>query len=305
MIEQLDLKKINVELDNIENELILSKNIFLSILRLDKIHPEISGNKFFKLYYFLEQAILKKKKVITFGGAFSNHLTATACACKNYGIKCIGIVRGEEPKNLSHTLLFCMKQGMQLEFISREKYIRKNEKHFKIQLTDKFGDHILIPEGGYSKDGVTGAALISNFYQPEKFDYICCSVGTATTLAGLINSSPSLNQNFLGFSAIKSYPDFENRIQYLLEKPLDKNITLFEEYHFGGYAKKTAELLLFMNQFYEAFAVPTDFVYTGKMMFGVFDLINKNYFPKESRIICIHTGGLQGNLSLPTNSINF
>jgi 1-aminocyclopropane-1-carboxylate deaminase len=194
---------------------------------------------------------------------------------------------------------------MQLEFISREKYNRKNEEYFQIDLTAKFGDHILIPEGGYSKDGVTGAALISNFYQQKKLDYICCSIATSTTLAGLINSSPFHYQKFLGFSAIKSYPDFKNRIQYILEKPLDKNVTLFEEYHFGGYAKKTHELLLFMNQFYEAFAVPTDFVYTGKMMFGVFDLINKNYFPRESRILCIHTGGLQGNLSLPTNSLNF
>ena len=303
MMELPDIKQLNVEIDKIENEITIEKNISLSIIRLDKIHAEIQGNKFFKLYYFLEKAIAAQKNIITFGGAYSNHLAATASACNMLGINCIGIVRGEEPKNLSPTLLFCKQKGMQLGFISRKDYKRKDDEDFKIKLTHKFGDHILIPEGGYSKEGVEGAALISGFYSDKDFTHICCAVGTATTLAGLISSSPS--QHVIGFSAIKQLDDFESRIKFLFGNAVHKNYSLNNEYHFGGYAKKTDELLSFMNAFYEAFAIPTDFIYTGKMMLGVFDVITKNYFAAGSNILCIHTGGLQGNLSLPSGILNF
>lgn len=304
MTELPYIQKLNVEIDEIENELTTQKDVSLSILRLDKIHPEIQGNKFFKLYYFLRQAIAEQKNIITLGGAYSNHLAATASAGKMFGINCIGIVRGEEPKNLSHTLLFCKEQGMHLEFISREDYKRKNDENFKVNLTDKFGDHILIPEGGYSKEGVAGAALISNFYNTQGFTHICCAVGTATTLAGLIRSS-SAPQHIIGFSAIKEMNDLEKRIQFLLGDSIHNNYSLNNDYHFGGYAKNNNELISFMNILYEAFTIPTDFVYTGKMMFGVVDLIQKNYFAKRNKILCIHTGGLQGNLSLPPGILNF
>ena len=304
MMDLPDIKQLDVGIDKIENDLILKKNISLSIVRLDKIHAEIQGNKFFKLYYFLEKAIAAKKNIITFGGAYSNHLAAVASACNMFGINCIGIVRGEEPKNLSHTLLFCKQKGMQLEFISRKDYKKKDDEDFKIKLTHKFGDHILIPEGGYNKEGADGAALISGFYRDKDFTHICCAVGTATTLAGVISTSlPS--QHVIGFSAIKQLDDFESRIQFLFGNAIHKNYSLNNKYHFGGYAKKTDELILFMNTFYKAFTIPTDFVYTAKMMFGVFDLIKKNYFAAGSKILCIHTGGLQGNLSLPAGILNF
>ena len=304
MIELPDIKELHVEIDKIENKHTLEKNISLSILRLDKIHPEIQGNKFFKLYYFLEKAITAQNKIITFGGAYSNHLAATASACRMFGIKCIGIVRGEEAKDISHTLQFCKEHGMQLEFISREDYKRKDDEDFRKELIPKFGDHILIPEGGYSKEGSDGAALISNFYSKEGFTHICCAVGTATTLTGLISSSlPS--HHVIGFSAIKHLDDFEKRIQFLIGNSINKNYSLTNDYDFGGYAKKTDELISFMNAFYKAYAIPTDFVYTGKMMFGVLDLIKKNYFPAGSKILCIHTGGLQGNLSLQQGILNF
>ena len=304
MIELPDIKKIKVAIDKIENNLTGEKNVSLSILRLDKINSEISGNKFFKLYYFLEKAIAEQKNIITFGGAYSNHLAATASACKMFGIKCIGIVRGEAPKNLSHTLLFCKEKGMQLEFISRENYKRKDNIDFKIKFAHKFAGHILIPEGGYSKEGTEGASLISNFYSNKGFTHICCAAGTVTTLAGLIKLSLPF-QHVIGFSALKKPDDFDSRIKFLLGKSLDKNYFLITDYHFGGYAKKTDELLLFMNTFYESFAIPTDFVYTAKMMFGIFDLIKKNYFTSGSKILCIHTGGLQGNFSLPSGTLNF
>ena len=221
-----------------------------------------------------------------------------------FGIRCICIVRGEESKELSHTLLFCKEQGMQLEFISRENYRRKDDEDFKMNLTNKYGDHVLIPEGGYSKQGVDGAALMSKFYTNTNCTHICCAVGTATTLSGLIRSS-SHSQKIIGFSALKQLTDFDKRIQFLLGKPLDKKYSLNNDYHFGGYAKSTDELISFMNTFYKAFAIPTDFIYTAKMMFGVFDLIKKKYFAAGSNILCIHTGGLQGNLSLPPGILNF
>ena len=299
-----DIKEINVDIEKIQNDHTKENNVSLSILRLDKIHPDIPGNKFFKLYYFLEQAISRKKMIITFGGAYSNHLAATAIACKMIGIKCTGIVRGEEPKTLSHTLLFCKEQGMLLQFISREDYKSKNEEDFIIEPGGKLGDHIIIPEGGYSKEGAMGAALISNFYKNNSFTHICCAAGTGTTLAGLIKSSiPS--QNIIGFSSLKHYDDFETRIEYLLGKSAAKNYFLVHDFHFGGYAKITTELISFMNKFYQEFGIPTDFVYTAKMMFGIFELIKIKFFPRGSKILCIHTGGLQGNLSLPPRTLNF
>ena len=304
MMKLPDIKKINVVTDKIENDFIEEKKVSLSILRLDKIDREISGNKFFKLYYFLENAIGEHKRIITFGGAYSNHLAATAKACKIYGIGCTGIVRGEERGKYSHTLLFCKEQGMQLEFISREDYRKKDDRGFKDRLTDKFGEHILVPEGGYSKEGLKGAALISSFYIDKDFTHICCSAGTATTLAGLIKASKP-PQAIIGFSALKGITDFENRIKFLTGKLPYKKFYLFNDYHFGGYAKRSTELASFMNKFYEEFSIPTDFIYTGKMMFGVFDLLKKKYFPEGSKILCIHTGGLQGNLSLPEGTLNF
>jgi 1-aminocyclopropane-1-carboxylate deaminase len=191
---------------------------------------------------------------------------------------------------------------MQLEFISRKNYQQKE--NFKIELQDKFGDHVLIPEGGYSKQGVKGAALIQGFYKEKKFTHVCCAVGTATTLAGLITSATA-DQQIIGFSVLKGFNDFEERIQFLFGTSPHKKYFLIPNYHFGGYAKKTPELLSFMNKFCEESAIPTDFVYTGKMMFGVFDLIKKNYFPAGSNVLCIHTGGLQGNLSLTPGTLNF
>lgn len=299
----INLTEIKVDIDKIENEIIQEKNISLSILRLDKIHEEIPGNKIFKLKYFLEEALLSGKKIITFGGAYSNHLAAVASVCKELNIDCIGIVRGEESKILSHTLLFCKEHGMQLKFISREDYKTKITDEFKLNLKKEFGDHILIPEGGFSQEGLKGTSLISKSYNGENYSHICCPVGTATTVAGIINSSAA-SQKIIGFSALKNLDDFEQRINFLLKSSY-KNYSLITDYHFGGFAKKTNELVLFMNNFYNEFAIPIDFIYTAKMMFGVFDLIKKDYFFPGSSILCIHTGGLQGNLSLPSGALIF
>lgn len=299
-----EIKNLKVDIDKIEDDILIKRNISLSVLRLDKIHPVISGNKLFKLHYFLEHALVcLHRKIITFGGAFSNHLAATAAACKELNIKCIGIVRGERPKNLSHTLLFCEQQNMYLKFISRNKYAKKFEDDFLKNLKLEFGEHILIPEGGFNHDGVNGAAEIARYYCSKDYTHVCCAVGTGTTLAGLIKSDDDHLQ-YIGFSALKNLNDFDVRIRALLGNNT-KNYNLICDYHFGGFAKKNHELISFMNQFYDKYSIRTDFVYTGKMMYGIWDLISNNYFSEGNKILCIHTGGLQGNVSLPKGLLNF
>ncbi|MEO6818487.1 MAG: pyridoxal-phosphate dependent enzyme [Ginsengibacter sp.] len=285
----------------LQEYLLTQNNIELSILRLDEVHHEISGNKFYKLIYFLEEAAKSShKKVITFGGAYSNHLAATAFSCKQAGIQCIGIVRGERPSVLSPTLSFCINQDMQLKYISRTEYKLISEKSFLKALEKLYGNHTLIPEGGFSETGVKGASLIPGYFK-EKYSHICLAVGTATTFAGIINGIKNQTK-MLGFDALKNRNDLEDRLQYL-KADKDANYELIAAYHFGGYAKKTAELLQFMNDFYRKHTIPLDFVYTGKMMFGVYDLLSKNYFPNGSKILCIHTGGLQGNRSLSNGAL--
>jgi 1-aminocyclopropane-1-carboxylate deaminase/D-cysteine desulfhydrase-like pyridoxal-dependent ACC family enzyme len=288
----------------LKSSLYKDKHIRVSMLRLDEIHPIISGNKLFKLYYFLDEARNSShKKIITFGGAFSNHLAATAFACKEMNIKSVGIVRGEKPFRLSHTLLFCLDQGMELQFISRGDYKKINEKEFLEGLKKQHGECILIPEGGFSIKGKEGASLITQTFDSSGFTHICVAVGTATTFAGIIEGS-SNQCDVTGFSVLKNMHDINKRL-HSLEVNSSKKYSFVADYHFGGYAKKTDELMSFMNSFYIENNIPLDFVYTAKMMFGVNDLVQKNYFPPGSNILCIHTGGLQGNQSLPEGTLIF
>ena len=285
-------------INELKNDLYDNNNIKISMLRLDEIHPVISGNKLFKLYYFLKEAeVSSHKKIITFGGAFSNHLAATAFACKEMNLECIGIVRGEKPVTLSHTLLFCMENGMQLQFISRASYQKINEKEFLEELKNKYGESILIPEGGFSIKGKKGAELITQFFGDKKFTHVCLPVGTATTFAGIIDINEN-DSKIIGFGVLKNFQDIEKRFHELEVNP-EREYSFIGDYHFGGYAKKTDELISFINKFYDEHKIPLDFVYTGKMMFGVNDLVRKKYFLEGADILCIHTGGLQGNESLP------
>lgn len=295
----------NITTEHLHNDLIESKGISLSVLRLDKIHPIISGNKLFKLYYFLEAAKnTPGAPVITFGGAYSNHLVATAFACKKYGIASVGIVRGEEPANLSHTLANCIGYGMQLKFISREQYALKDSDHFKAYLKELFGHCIIIPEGGFSAPGAEGASMIMDLIN-EDTTHICSAVGTATTIAGLIKKSKD-DQKIVAIPVLKGMADITERINYLLQDNTMLNKLHTESgYHFGGYAKSNPALFGFMNTLFEQHHLPTDFVYTGKMMYAVFDLIKKDFFDPGSKILCLHTGGLQGNLSLQKGVLTF
>ena len=267
-------------------------NITLFIKREDLLHPEMSGNKIRKLKYNLIQAKKENKNtLLTFGGAFSNHILAVAAAGKERGFKTIGIIRGEELREKieqNQTLQKVQKFGMFLEFVTRQEYRVKNNPEFIMELEKKFGDFYLIPEGGTNELAVKGCEEILT-PEDEKFDFICCAVGTGGTISGIVNCSKD-GQQVLGFPALKG--DFlREDIRSFVSRA---NWELITAYHFGGYGKVTEELIQFINEFYQIYKIPLDPVYTGKMMFGVMDLIKKNHFPKNSKVLIIHTGGLQG-----------
>ncbi|GAB3423198.1 1-aminocyclopropane-1-carboxylate deaminase/D-cysteine desulfhydrase [Niabella aquatica] len=271
--------------------------VSVSVLRLDKIHPVISGNKWFKLRFHLQKAKENNfKTIITFGGAFSNHIAATAAACNSYGFNSIGIIRGEAPKAYSHTLKAAAAAGMQLIFISREAYKNKI-----IPEAVNKQEHYIIPEGGYSQAGADGAATIP--YNRSLFNTVCCAVGTGTMIAGLLNSK-SPGTEVLGFSVLKNNTGIEAEIRKILANPNEK-VSINHLFHFGGYAKYKPELITFMNTLYAQTGIPTDFVYTGKLFYGVQHLIKENYFSKGSHILIIHSGGLQGNYSLRKGTLIF
>jgi 1-aminocyclopropane-1-carboxylate deaminase len=280
--------------NSINQRIILSEDsgVELYLKREDAIHPFISGNKYRKLKYNLEEAKrLGFTKLLTFGGAYSNHIAAVAFAGKEFGFETIGIIRGEELKDKiqdNSTLLFSESCGMQFEFVSRETYREKNSEDYIENLKHQYKDFYLIPEGGTNALAVKGCEEILTEADAD-FDFVCTAVGTGGTISGLINcSQPS--QQILGFPALKG-----NFLQEDISKFVGKlNWSLISDYHFGGYAKINKNLILFLNAFKKENGVSLDPIYTGKMMFGIFDLIKKGYFPKGSRIIAIHTGGLQG-----------
>lgn len=266
--------------------------IELFIKREDKIHSFVSGNKYRKLKYnLLEADKMGFKTLLTFGGAYSNHIAAVASAGVILGFKTIGVIRGDELENAVNsnpTLSFAKDCGMQFKFVSRESYRTKTTNTFIEKLKAEFGNFYLVPEGGTNDLAIKGCEEILN-YRDKNFDYICCAVGTGGTVAGVINcSKPS--QQVLGFPALKG--DFLH--QDISKFATKNNWKLITDYHFGGYAKINEELVSFINQFKNKNNIPLDPVYTGKMMYGIFDLIEKGYFPKGTKILAIHTGGLQG-----------
>jgi 1-aminocyclopropane-1-carboxylate deaminase len=291
-----------------ENQLVFideTRKIELWIKREDLIHPFVSGNKFRKLKYNLLQAKTENKTtILTFGGAFSNHIAAVAFAGQENDFKTIGIIRGNELASKTEknpTLKFAEEHGMKLEFIPREAYRNKNEIDFLNVLKEKHGDFYLIPEGGTNDLAIKGCEEILNV-KDEKFDFICTCVGTGGTISGLINSILP-HQKVLGFPALKG--DFlQNEIRKFAK---NNNWELILNYHFGGYAKVDEDLIAFINSFYQKYKIPLDPIYTSKMVFGVIDLINKNYFPENSKILMVHTGGLQGiegmNLKLKNKNL--
>jgi 1-aminocyclopropane-1-carboxylate deaminase len=294
----------DITIDVLHHPLFEKKNIEVSVLRLDKIHPIVSGNKLYKLHFFLQNALqTSHKTVLTFGGAYSNHLVATAFACNALGLKSIGIVKGEKITPLNNTLQQCSNYNMQLHFVDRTAYTLKYTNPDFLKTT--FGDAEIIAEGGYNPLGAKGAAMIMNELKENNFTDIICPVGTATTIAGLLLGAKP-HQTVVGIQVLKGVTDTEKRIEYLLgQSQCMQQLRLVNDYHFGGYAKKTDLLISFMNNIWQQYYLPTDFVYTAKMFYALLQQIEMNTFKEGSNIACIHTGGLQGNLSLPKNTLLF
>jgi len=267
-------------------------NIRLTVKREDLLHPHISGNKFRKLKYNILQAKADGKTcLLTFGGAFSNHIAATAAAGKEYGFNTIGIIRGEELADKideNPTLSFAKDCGMRLEFINREAYRNKTDTLYIESLKKQFGDFYLVPEGGTNALAVKGCEEILN-NDDAAFTHVCCAVGTGGTISGIINSALP-HQKVIGFPALKGAGLSDDICKFARKG----NWELAEAYHFGGYGKVSQELIAFMNHFYDTAGILLDPVYTGKLFFGVIDLVNQGYFPQNSDILLIHTGGLQG-----------
>ena len=282
--------------EEVKDQLTKGSGIRLLIKRDDLIHEHISGNKWRKFKYNLSEAIQQNHHtILTFGGAYSNHIAATAFACKKAGLESIGVIRGEDDPG-NPTLIFDCEHGMRLEFVSREDYRRKADDDFMHELETRFGRFFLIPEGGANGLGVRGCAEILPEIT-EDFDVVCSAAGTGTTLAGLILSLKQ-GQRSIGFPALKGGEFLIDDVVRLVTESRLKHgllhVDLETNYHFGGYAKMKPELLEFISGFTERTGIPLDPIYTGKMMFGIYDLIMKGHFKKGTTVLAIHTGGLQG-----------
>jgi 1-aminocyclopropane-1-carboxylate deaminase len=295
---QIDLP--TIPLQRISDAITSGKELNLYVLRTDLNHPHISGNKLYKLKYNLQAACRANKGILlTFGGAFSNHIAAVAAAGKTYGFKTIGVIRGENYESLNPTLQFATDQGMQLEYVSRELYRQKEE--LLQYVKHKYGETVfLIPEGGSNELGILGCKEIVK-HIPIDFDHIVCPCGTGTTLTGIILSLKSVQQA-LGFQILKAphYIHQEVTRQLKVSGQAKTNWSVFDNYHFDGYAKIKAELTAFIEKFESNHRIPLDPIYTGKMMYGLYDLIGQGHFKKGETIIAVHTGGLQGKSSNQT-----
>lgn len=276
------------EISHIKSTEANAQQISIDMLRLDKIDADISGNKWFKLKYNLKKAKAENKStIVTFGGAFSNHIVATAVACRLAGLKSVGIIRGEKQEFLNPSLKKATDFGMELHYISREDY--KN-KIIPYQLNDT---EYLVPEGGANLLGVKGCEEIIT-KEFKKYDIICCAAGTGTTAAGILNSLNE-NQKLFVFPALKN-GDFlkEEILAFSSQKNIDK-LQLICNYDFGGYGKIMQELVNFVTNFKIQQSIQLDYIYTGKMVFGVFDLIKQRKISPNSKILLLHSGGTQGN----------
>ncbi len=270
--------------------------INLSVKRDDQNDRLISGNKFRKLKYnLIEAEKLGHQTLITFGGAYSNHIHALAAAGQRFGFRTIGIIRGERPAVLNPTLNDALGFGMELQFITREAYRNKNTAAFADELQRQYGPHYLIPEGGSNVLALRGCVeLVGEF--TETYDYVCLPCGTGGTIAGVVAGMNHKGQ-VIGFPVLKGGAFLKKNIESLTREFNGKkyeNWHLATDYHFGGYARYNWDLIRFINNFYSNHHIPLDPVYTGKMMYGVYDLIKKGLFAKGSSILVIHTGGLQG-----------
>jgi 1-aminocyclopropane-1-carboxylate deaminase len=279
----------NIPVAELKNLLFTKKGIRLFVKRDDLIHPQISGNKWRKLKYNIEEMRRQNKNVmLTFGGAYSNHILATAAVGKEIGFKTIGIIRGEEAKEKSTVLRFAEQAGMHLHFISRADYKKKTTTEVFYELKKSFGEFYLVPEGGGNELGVMGCGEIVQEIS-FGFTHICCATGTGATLAGIALSLTS-GKTAIGFCVHKGNESVEANIKRWTLSAA--NFHLLNDYHCGGFAKSNEELESFVREFSEEVQIPVEPVYTGKMFYGIFDLLKKDFFPKGSVIVALHTGGV-------------
>lgn len=285
------LTYIPTPIQEIHDPLFDQAGVRVLVKREDLNHPYVSGNKWWKLKYNLEEAKkLGRKTLLTFGGAYSNHIFSTAAAAHELGFESIGIIRGEETLPLNPTLSFAKSRGMKLKYISREVYRQKTSTEFIKKLHDEFGDFYLIPEGGTNALAVKG---VEEFAQTlgDGFDYLCCAVGTGGTLAGLVKGIPA-DKTILGFSVLKGGDFLNDEVERMLEKKTE-NWGIQTDYHFGGYGKTTEILFNFIKDQAIRNNLPLDSVYTGKAFAGICDLVENKYFRSHATLLFIHSGGLQ------------
>ena len=274
----------------------------VDLLRLDVIHPIVSGNKFYKLRYYIEFALAKEfSTVASFGGPYSNHIVALAYTAKEAGLKSIGYIRTNTDEPMTPTLKEAKAYGMELVYLGRTDF--QSKKAAILQSSEMNTDCYLIDEGGYGTIGAKGAATILTTQDTSHYDYIICAVGTGTMLAGIIHAADA-HQKIIGIPVLKNEGSIESEINFLLENK-NRPYTLLHQFHQGGYAKTNPMMLDFMNRLWDAEKIPTDIVYTSKLLLGMEQLIKDNYFEKDASILVIHSGGLQGNRSLPEGALKF
>ena len=274
------------------SERYLNNEIEVFIKRLDLIDPFISGNKLFKLKHNVDRALLEEKNMlITFGGAFSNHILATAAYAKKKNIDCLAIVRGEEYSELNPLLTLAKEYGMNFCFVSRKEYAKRNDNNYISELIRKYKKAFIVPEGGNNKLGVLGAEEILET-QDKSFDYIICPIGTGATLSGIVNSS-NRSQKVIGINCINDTKDINKNIS---QKTNKNNWEIINEFNFGGFAKFDNLLTEYLKKFKLNYKITLDLNYTAKMLFGFEKLIERRYFQRKSKVLLIHTGGIYGNL---------
>lgn len=258
-----------------------------------KIKTAFCGNKYRKLKYNLQAArTTGHSQILTFGGAYSNHITATAEAGAMMRFKTIGVIRGEEQLPLNPSLKYAQSCGMRFHYLDRATFREKYEEEVLFDLQQRYGSFYMLPEGGTNDLAIKGVKELLDEIHPHYLDStFALSCGTGGTLAGIIEGLAGHGQA-LGISALKG--TFLKKEVAQMQSRVYKNWDIQKDYHFGGYAKYKPPLIDFINQFKKDHDILLDPIYTGKLFFGLADLIKKRYFSRGSTVIAIHTGGLQG-----------
>ena len=272
----------------------------VEILRLDLLHPTISGNKWLKLRGYIQQA--KKAKmagILTKGGPWSNHAHAVAYACHTMNLTCELWIKGHQ-KQVTATLQDCLAWQANITFINRTLFYDEAA----ATTLARENNLLYVPLGGADETGITSVAAYLNELELLPYSHVCCSVGTATTFAGLAFSQQAF-AHIIGIESGTKDPALPEKIKLWQQQLPKQKLSLVHDYAFGGYSKYNNELLTFMNQLYEQQKIPTDIVYTGKLFYALKDLATKGLFAPADRILVIHSGGLQGNRSLPVSILQF